>query len=604
MEDRYDLNTRKVSSILGLIQSGDIAVPEIQRPFVWKASQVRDFIDSLYRGYPTGYLITWRNPDVKIKGGGVSAGKTVLIDGQQRVTALMTALVGQPVLDKNYVSKRIVISFNPLIEDDDESPFKVLDASVEKDSRWIQDISGLFVPGFSSYTYTNSYIEKNPDCNSDLAGNHIADLVKIADRPLGYIELKANCDINEVADIFSRVNSKNTPLSQADFVMSKIASDEEHDGSMLRKAIDYHCRLASKPEFWSTISNNDDEYMSSEYARLSEWLKDDKDDIYDPDYNDVLRVAFMSEFGRGKLSDLVALLSGRDFEARDYKSEIADESFEKLRTGVRRFMRQSNFQDFVMALRSAGFNSSKLVRSKNAVDFAYNLYLTLQNDSRIESTELKSWVRRWFVLSLLTGRYSGSSESQMDRDIRQIHERGFIQVYEDIKSAELSDTFWEIGLPQKLDTKSTISGVWLVYVAAQVKFADNTMFTSGYKVSDVVSTTGDVHHIFPKNYLKKTINASDTLYNKVANYTFLERKINIAIGDDAPCEYFSCELEACREGHGHYGDIQSEEALRANLAANCIPEGIFEMTANDYEYFLAERRKLMAAKIRDYFKSL
>ena len=84
MKDCYSVTTYSVQSILGLIESGDIAIPEIQRPFVWDSTKVRDLIDSLYYGYPTGYLITWKNPDVKIKGGGVAEGKTVLIDGQQR----------------------------------------------------------------------------------------------------------------------------------------------------------------------------------------------------------------------------------------------------------------------------------------------------------------------------------------------------------------------------------------------------------------------------------------------------------------------------------------------------------------------------------------
>ena len=137
-----------------------------------------------------------------------------------------------------------------------------------------------------------------------------------------------------------------------------------------------------------------------------------------------------------------------------------------------------------------------------------------------------------------------------------------------------------------------------------MKAADNTLFTTGVKVSDILATMGDVHHIFPRNYLKSQIDAPMRLYNQVANYTYLEKKINIAVSDDAPCDYFTCELEACRAGAGTYGGIQDEEALLVNLAANCIPDGIFEMTAEDYEDFLAQRRRLMAVKIRDYFKGL
>ena len=97
--EKYRPNSLTVSAILGLIASNEIAVPEIQRPFVWKSKQVRDLLDSLYKGYPTGYLILWKNPSVKLKDGTLSSGKKILIDGQQRITALMTAVAGIPVVN-------------------------------------------------------------------------------------------------------------------------------------------------------------------------------------------------------------------------------------------------------------------------------------------------------------------------------------------------------------------------------------------------------------------------------------------------------------------------------------------------------------------------
>lgn len=603
MKDCYSVTTYSVQSILGLIDHGDIAIPEIQRPFVWDSSKVRDLVDSLYHGYPTGYLITWKNPDVKIKGGGTAEGKTVLINGQQRVTALMAALVGLPVLNEDYESKRIKIAFNPLYEGED-TPFAVLTPFIEKDSAWVSDISELFAPDFDSWSFVNSYIEANEGCSPQKVNARITDLKAIATRQLGCIVVDADCTIDEVTDIFIRINSKGAVLSQADFAMSKIAADEVHGGNMLRKAIDYYCHLAVKPEFWATIEHNDPDYMASEYAQKSEWLKDDRDDIYDPDYNDVLRVAFMHMFGRGKLADLVSLLSGRDFEKRDYKSEIADDSFSKLHDGVVRFMSKGNFQDFTAALRSAGFTSSSIISSKGAVNFAYNLYLTLRNDPSIPSTDVKRWVQRWYVMSVLTGRYSGSSESIMDRDIRSISEQGFIAFYNEIVASQLSDTFWEVGLPQNLITTSTRSAAWMVYVASQVRSADNTLFTSGFKVADVIGNVGDIHHIFPKAYLRREINASQRLYNQVANYTYLEKRINIAIGDRKPGDYFSEARDSIVSGNSYFGDISSVESLELSLRANCIPEGIFSMGVEDYEDFLVVRRKLMAQKIRAYFESL
>lgn len=103
----YDINNYSVGSILNLVKMGNIAIPEIQRPFVWKPRQVRELIDSLYKGYPVGYLITTQNATMKLKDGSLSQGKRVLIDGQQRVTALMAAILGITVLDDEYKERRI-----------------------------------------------------------------------------------------------------------------------------------------------------------------------------------------------------------------------------------------------------------------------------------------------------------------------------------------------------------------------------------------------------------------------------------------------------------------------------------------------------------------
>src|SRR6266480_4398154 len=111
---KYSVNQYDVEVVLAFIQSREIAIPEIQRPFVWDASKVRDLMDSLYQGFPIGYLIAWKNPNVRLKDGTQSEGKRILIDGQQRVAALMTALLGREVMTKDYERVRIRIAFHPL----------------------------------------------------------------------------------------------------------------------------------------------------------------------------------------------------------------------------------------------------------------------------------------------------------------------------------------------------------------------------------------------------------------------------------------------------------------------------------------------------------
>ncbi len=148
------------------------------------------------------------------------------------------------------------------------------------------------------------------------------------------------------------------------------------------------------------------------------WLKNENDSLYGPSYTDMLRVAFNSEFKRGRLGDLVALLSDRNFEARGYEESIAAEFFGGLERGIFRFMSETNFKRFVMILRSAGFIESSMIRSQNAVNFAYITYLTLKAE-KYTPDKIESFVKEWFVLSVLAGRYSGVPESTFDVDIKR-----------------------------------------------------------------------------------------------------------------------------------------------------------------------------------------
>lgn len=601
--DKYTVTQYSVSSILGYIEAGDIAIPEIQRPFVWKGRQVRDLVDSLYNGYPTGYLIVWQNPDVKLKDGRNAVGKKVLIDGQQRITALMTAIAGHKILTEDYEEKTIRIAFNPLAKHD-EDRFAVTTPAHEKSSFWIPDISAVFKADFDSYEFVDSYAERNPGVLRKDVNQKITQLLNIKSCQIGAIMLVPQLDISEVTEIFVRINSQGKRLNEADFAMSKIAADERYGGNMLRKAIDYFCHLAVEPAFYSQLVSGDTEFMDSDYAGKLRWLKDNHEDIYDPEYNDMLRVSFMHMFGRGKLGDLVSLLSGRDFIERTFKEEIAKDSFEKLTTGVMNFMNEYNFHQFVLAIKSAGFISSKLLNSQMTLDFAYTLFLLLQQSGEVPKIEIKRCIQKWFVLSTLTSRYITSPESQMDRDLRSIEAKGFKVFLAENESALLSEAFWNVGLVQNLETSSVSSPFLNIYLAAQVFFGDRSLLSNCTKVSDLISVVGDIHHIFPKEFLKQQGISDRSRYNQVANYTYLDPVINKFIGKRAPNDYFTVAREQCANGSFEIGTITSECEFWKNIATNCIPDDIVNMTAEDYAIFLQKRRSMMAEKIRDYYYSL
>jgi hypothetical protein len=263
--DKYTVTQYSISSILGYIDAGDIAIPEIQRPFVWKGRQVRDLVDSLYNGYPTGYLIIWQNPVVKLKDGRDAVGKKVLIDGQQRITALMTAIAGHKILTEDYEEKTIRIAFNPLAKDNEER-FAVTTPAHTNSTFWIPDISVVFKPDFDSYEFVDSYAERNPGVSKKEVNQRITQLLSIKSCQIGAILLVPQLDISEVTEIFVRINSQGKRLNEADFAMSKIAADEKYGGNSLRKAVDYFCHLAVEPAFYAQLSNGDKDFMDSEYA--------------------------------------------------------------------------------------------------------------------------------------------------------------------------------------------------------------------------------------------------------------------------------------------------------------------------------------------------
>ena len=607
--EKFTTTSMSISAILGLIKANDIAIPEIQRPFVWKSKQVRDLIDSLYRGFPVGYIILWKNPNVKLKDGTISSGKKVLIDGQQRITALMTAIAGRDIYNEEYKLCRVKIAFNPLAAlsgEDEAELFAVQTPAHLKSKHWIPDIAEIFSDDFNRYEFITEYCKANSDIISPKElDNVLTKLNTIRNQSIGIIELSETLEIDIVTDIFVRINSKGTTLNQGDFVMSKIAADEVHGGNTLRKIIDYFSHLAIEPTYYHYLVSHDKDFCNKPegYVKKLEWLKDDKETVYDPKCDDIIRVAFMHQFQRAKLAELVKMLSGRDFDTREFKEEIIEGTYNKLYKGVAEFISEHNFKQFVIAIKSAGFISNKLINSNMAIDFAYALYLILHESKEVSVSEIKCIVQRWYVLSVLTGRYSGSPESAFAKDLRQISEVGVVKTLENIEAAILSDNFWNIQIPQDLTNTSTNNPTYLVYLAAQVYFNDVSLLSQNICVKELIELGGDVHHIFPKQYLKDN-GFEKNKYNQEANYAYLDRPVNVSIGKQAPIDYFSVAREQCDTKVIKCGSITDIEELKRNLSMNCVPEDVFDMDHTRYAEFLEKRRALMAQKIKKYYYSL
>ena len=599
MEDtKFSLNQTPISTILAWVESGAIAIPEIQQPFVWTSTQVRDLMDSLYQGYPVGYIITWQNPDVKLKDGSTSQGKRILIDGQQRITALRAAISGLNVVDKKYKKRRIAISFNPLTEE-----FRTRTSSTERGKEWISDIAEVMVNGYDTLTFVDEYVARNPGTTRQEINSRLNRLIQIKNKQIGEIQLSPSLDINIVNEIFVRINASGVNLSNADFAMSKIAVYEKDPGDemgmRLRKFIDYFAHLSAAPDQFKDIAQNDTEFAKTDYFAKIAWLKNETDDLYDPTYNDIIRVVGLTQFARGKLGDVVSLLSGRNFETRQDEKEIADLSFQKLEKGLYQFTNENKFKQFVQnILRGSGYDEPNMLIARNAVNYAYAMYLRLL-DIGENHADANSLVRRLLAISLMTGRHSGGFETQFEQDIKRIQSAGDMAKFiATLEEQELSDVFWNSTLVDEFDKPTTNNPFWHMFIAAQNKLLKQSFLSKNNIARDLA--TDDIHHIFPKNYLVKH-GYDKSKYNRIANFVHLRNDINISVSDLAPREYLGDILSG---GNNHHSDIVNEAEMINNFEDNAIPKILLQAEVDDYDEFLRQRQVLMAEMVREYYKTL
>jgi len=443
----------------------------------------------------------------------------------------------------------------------------------------------------------------NPDIEPQQLNQLIEKVRDIRNAPIGVINLDKSLSIDKVTEIFIRINSKGASLTQADFVMSTIAADDKYGGNLLRKAIDYFCHLCTDSKFISVV-NQDESFKTTEYYPMIKWAETVSKPLFTLTFDDLLRIAFSSRYYRGKMANLTDLLHGRNFDTRRYEDAIMQDTFSNLIIAVKDIFNKYNYDQFVECLTSAGFVHRKLIRGRMATDFAYTLFLRLRENKEIEKLKVAHYVQKWYVMSILTGRYTSSPETQMDFDLRSIREKGFLTFFNEVM-ANLSDSFWNVTLVQKLDTSTSNSPAFAIYLAAQCKNVDNSFLSNGAKVRDLLNETADNHHIFPRQYLKDQNMDNSTIYNQIANFVYLSRPVNIAIGKKAPHVYLGEIVNAINtDTESMYVNYKSIDELYANLRENCIPTDVINMDSTGYAKFLQKRRELMAKKIQDYFNSL
>ena len=593
--DNYKITQYSVSSILGYVENSQIAIPEIQRPFVWKGEEVRALIDSLYEGYPIGYLIVWQNSQVRVRNFGKGGTKKILIDGQQRVTALMAALLGKEVLDEQYQSHRIRIAFNPLAGKGEER-FAVCDTKHEEDSRWIPDISIFFRRDFSFRQFEKEYKEANPDEDFTPLEESVDTLKEIVKHQVGVIELSFLLDIDVVSEIFIRINLQGKPLSQEDFVMSKISVNEQYGGDYIRNCIDYFCHLLREPSFYQVLQQNETEFFNSEYGKALTWCQNEEQSLYIPSYADVLKVVLISYFGKTRIGDLVHLLSGRDgekkiFSKKEISKKVSEEAFEKLGAGVKAFVCEENFQGFQKALKKAGYSCSRLLYSQSVLNYCYAMYLLMYRQG-IGEKERESLLSKWITMAMITGHYQSGGESTVQKDYANAQEEGFASYLAQIEELKLTDEFYNNILPEKFTSTTARTAPFLAYVATQCARGVHSLY-SDVTIEELYKNKTESYQILPKAYLAKCGYKTREIYGQVANLTYISKETKDIIRKKSPVDY----KEDLEKAIGI-------EKICTSLKENGLAETIFTANETDVIQILADRRRQMASEIRDFYKTL
>lgn len=563
------------------IEMGEIGLPDIQRPFVWSQAKVRDLFDSMYKGFPVGFLLFWSNDQfdgarqIGLDKKQMRVPRLLIVDGQQRLTSLYAVLRGLPILDKNYRQVYLRIAFNPF-----EAEFKVSDATTRRDPEFIPDISEVWKSG-GSYRYIKGFIDrlrqsrKIDDEKEGCLSEAIDRLFDLHNYMFTAMEIASTANEEQVADIFVRINSKGVQLRQADFILTLLSV------------------------FWDE-GRMDLERFSRESRKPTSGRASPFNHFIEPDPDQLLRVSVAVGFKRARLQHVYSILRGKDLESGEFSDERRVQQFEVLKEAQACVLNLTDWHEFLKVLVRAGFRSNAMITSETTLLYTYAFFLIGKYEYGIEPHTLRNLMARWFFIVALTRRYTGSPESVMDQDLARLRTvrdaESFVVTLERIIDSEATNDFWEIALPEDLATSSARTPTLFAYYAA-LNLLDARVLFSHMKVSELLDPAlrgprqaMERHHLFPKAYLKRLGYDSVRETNQIANYALVEWGDNTDIADLPPAEYFP-----------EYAARFADDELRQMMEWHALPEGWHTM---DYETFLVERRQLIAGVIRQGFESL
>ncbi|MFE0530427.1 DUF262 domain-containing protein [Micromonospora parva] len=564
------------------IKVGRIGLPDIQRPFVWSAAKTRDLFDSMYRGYPIGTLMFWETgAEVGARQIGMESAsrspQLLIVDGQQRLTSLFAVLTGRPVLTKSFEQRRIRIAFRP-----DDQTFEVADAAIERDAHFIPDITALWSSGYKTTVrqffdrLSQVTAEDMPDAAKDELEERIDRVRDLRDFRFQVVELGAAADEEQVAEIFVRINSEGVQLNQSDFILTLMSVHAEKG----RRQLEDFSRAAVDPTVTGPSPRNP---------------------FLDPSPDQLLRVAVAVAFRRARLQHVYNILRGKDLETGRVSAERRQQQFERLAAAQEKALDLTSWHEFLKCLATAGFRSRKMITSDNALLFSYTLWLIGRHDFGLEVPALRPVIGRWFFMAHTTGRYTGSPESQLESDLGRIaglsagDGTAFVAELDRIVAANFTGDYWDISLPNRLDTSSSRSPALFAYLAA-LNILDAEVLFSELRVKDLLDPSGaaprsiERDRLFHRRHLESLGISGTRQANAIANMAYVDWPPAERTNADAPRDYLPRIAETI-----------DPETLARQSRWHALPVGWEQL---DYPTFLERRRQLIARVVRDAFNTL
>ena len=589
MQQIFSNTTLTINQLIERIDTGELGLPELQRPFIWKDSKVRDLFDSMMRGYPIGYLMLWQCPSLEKKktiGIGEHSYEhptSVIIDGQQRLTSLYAVMKKKQVVNSKYDKKSIIISYHPL-----SNKFEVGYQLTKNDKEWIYNISDIFTS--NTYSFIKNFIENLKEYRAskgmnlskdeeDTIADNINAVYNILQHTMPVFDIKADADEEDVSEIFVRVNSGGVALKQNDFILTLLSLYWE-DG---RKQIEKFSMDSVEPTKGLVTSYNQISSVSAQ---------------------DVIRVVMAYAFDRARLQYGYKLLRGADFDKKGAIDEaLRDSRFDVLKSKLPDVISVHNWHEFLKSILNAGYLSGDLILSQNAIFYSYALYLIAKYRFNASDNENMHLTSLWFFYASLTSLYTGSFESTVENHLNAIKTLKTIDEYKNFVitriNERLTTDFFNITLvgSDGLAVSGRGNNAWNAYVASLNILGAKVLFSKSNLLAAKLFEPGtdgkrkslEKHHLFPKAFLKKE-GYTDSLINQMANYAFIDWKDNMEILDDDPASYYPIVCSG-----------RTQEEIIAMENENALPHGWENM---GYEEFLVKRRALMASKIKDAFDTL